>query len=413
MQILQKLFLFLIDLDQETPLGLQKTNINLESTIAQASVTNEITVNSLKSVFQSLIDHSKEGLGLVDIENIILFITFIRFIVLSIKYNLKTSLYISGISLFAGLLWYFHIRDMGMWYEDILLNNRLTSKMATDLGITPLDAPEVPIELDDSIPEIVKKHPFLEEDTINFVKSSVVKASEKGKYRIDPISMLISSIPENSRTEITRIYYLIFSNVLPNTWEYIDQQLTDILPLLSYLVIVRLNKKYCPYLIRWHWTFIFINSFVEIELVKLTFRLWTFEHFILIPQERFTEANRVNFLYLAIITLHYLFNWFCLLHATCGQYFYIPFVVENTELHIGKRPLNSIYSGGYTGWQNEAVSNLELMAKFKRPRFWWGWLGSGNQTMDEQNFKQKQHKQIRKKGFKNWIKKFKKWILRN
>jgi len=163
MQILLKLFLFLIDIDQETPLdffGLEKTNINLESTIEQASVANEITVNSLKSVFQSLIDHSKDGLGLVDIENIILFITFIRFVILSIKYNLKTSFYISGISLFAGLLWYFHIRDMGMWYEDILLNNRLTSKMATDLGITALDAPEVPIELDDSIPEIVKNIHF-------------------------------------------------------------------------------------------------------------------------------------------------------------------------------------------------------------------------------------------------------------
>jgi hypothetical protein len=29
-----------------------------------------------------------------------------------------------------------------------------------------------------------------------------------------------------------------------------------------------------------------------------------------------------------------------------GQYFYVPFFVENTELHIGPRPKNSIYSGG-------------------------------------------------------------------
>ena len=94
MQILLKLFLFLIDINQETPLdffGLEKTDINLESTIQQASVSNEITVNSLKSVFQNIIDHSKTGgLGLVDIENIIFFITFIRFVILAIKYNLKT-----------------------------------------------------------------------------------------------------------------------------------------------------------------------------------------------------------------------------------------------------------------------------------------------------------------------------------
>jgi hypothetical protein len=39
------------------------------------------------------------------------------------------------------------------------------------------------------------------------------------------------------------------------------------------------------------------------------------------------------------------------IHAIWGQYFYIPFFVENTELHIGPRPKNSIYSGGQA-WQD-------------------------------------------------------------
>ena len=34
-------------------------------------------------------------------------------------------------------------------------------------------------------------------------------------------------------------------------------------------------------------------------------------------------------------------------------YFYVPFFVENTELHIGPRPKNSIYSGGQTSWQDQ------------------------------------------------------------
>nr|YP_009497721.1 hypothetical protein ycf90 [Acanthoceras zachariasii]AWT40434.1 hypothetical protein ycf90 [Acanthoceras zachariasii] len=419
MQILLKLFLFLIDINQETPLdffGLEKTDINLESTIQQASVSNEITVNSLKSVFQNIIDHSKTGgLGLVDIENIIFFITFIRFVILAIKYNLKTSFYISGISLFASLLWYFHIRDMGMWYEDILLSNRLTTRMAEDMGIVSLEDSDIVISAADDVnaPQILKDNPFLEQDTLDFLKTSISLASEKNGHRIDPISMLISAIPENSRTEISKLYYLIFSNILPNGWDYIDQQLTDLLPLVSYLVIVRLNKKYCPYLIRWHWTFIFVNSFVEIEFVKLTFRLWTFQNFVLIPQGRLVESTEVELVYLTIITLHYLFNWFGLLHAMCGQYFYIPFIVENTEIHIGKRPLNSIYSGGYTAWQNENVKKIQRIGKVKFPRLWWGWFGRANQNIDEQNFRKKQQKLIRKKGFKNFIKKFKKWILRN
>jgi hypothetical protein len=38
-------------------------------------------------------------------------------------------------------------------------------------------------------------------------------------------------------------------------------------------------------------------------------------------------------------------------HAIWGQYFYFPFFVENTELHVGPRPKTSIYSGN-TAWQD-------------------------------------------------------------
>jgi hypothetical protein len=47
-----------------------------------------------------------------------------------------------------------------------------------------------------------------------------------------------------------------------------------------------------------------------------------------------------------------------------GQYFYVPFFVENTELHIGPRPKNSIYSGGQTSWQDpeEKEKNLNRLS---------------------------------------------------
>jgi hypothetical protein len=46
-----------------------------------------------------------------------------------------------------------------------------------------------------------------------------------------------------------------------------------------------------------------------------------------------------------------------MLHALCGQYFYIPFFTENVELHIGERNKLDKYSGGYTAWQDEKLNS--------------------------------------------------------
>jgi hypothetical protein len=56
----------------------------------------------------------------------------------------------------------------------------------------------------------------------------------------------------------------------------------------------------------------------------------------------------------------------------------MPFFVENTELHIGPRPKNSIYSGGQTAWQDPE----EKEKKFKRllPKIWYGWFGRGTRS---------------------------------
>ena len=64
---------------------------------------------------------------------------------------------------------------------------------------------------------------------------------------------------------------------------------------------------------------------------------------------------------------------FGLFHAVCGQYFYFPFLVENTELHIGPRPKNSIYSGGQTAWQDKKQQNLTNQFS----QIWYGWFGTG------------------------------------
>lgn len=69
--------------------------------IDQATVLNWFGIES--STFR-LWEKIQDGLTLADIENLLFFILFVRFIILTIRYNLKTSFYITFIGLFAGYL---------------------------------------------------------------------------------------------------------------------------------------------------------------------------------------------------------------------------------------------------------------------------------------------------------------------
>jgi hypothetical protein len=46
--------------------------------------------------------------------------------------------------------------------------------------------------------------------------------------------------------------------------------------------------------------------------------------------------------------------------------------VENTELHIGPRPKNSIYSGKQHGKILKKKKNLNRLF----PKLWYGWIGT-------------------------------------
>ena len=83
--------------------------------------------------------------------------------------------------------------------------------------------------------------------------------------------------------------------------------------------------------------------------------------------------NLFFYICFTIIIIHLSFLLFSMLHALCGQYFYIPFFTENVELHIGERNKLDKYSGGYTAWQDEkTLSNGQFKLKL-----WYGWFGRG------------------------------------
>ena len=412
MHSLLKLFLLLINLDQETVLnffGLDDPNMYLNTNFDTVSISTDISIETLKLIIQGLFERYQYGLGLVDIENILLFITFIRFVILANRYNLKTSFYISCISLFAGFLWYTHLKDLIGWYGDMISYNRLTSRYLDDMLTESY--------IEDTKNQKIMYLEFINQNPLNFLKSSLVYASERSGYRIDPLSMSISSLPESLKNSVKPLYYSIYQNVLPGIWSFIGGQLQEIAPLLMYVFIVRINKKYCPYLIRWHWTYLIVSSLFEGEIIRILYRLYTYDSMVLIPSERFDESALLQPIFMIIITTHYCLVCLGLLHAACGQYFYIPFLTENTEIHIGKRPQNSIYSGGYTSWQDGGSNQIQILAKDSKsitfPRLWWGWLGKSN-SLNELAYRKGQQQKFKKKRLKRFNKlfqKFKSWIF--
>ena len=395
MHNLLKLFLLLINIDQETVLnffGLDDPNTYLNTSFDGVPVSTEMSIETLKLVFQGFLERYQYGLGLVDIENILLFITFVRFVILANRYNIKTSFYISCISLFAGFLWNTHLKDLIGWYGDMISYNRLTSRYLDDM------LTEAYIE--DAQDQKIMYLEFINQNPLNFLKSSLVYASERNGYRIDHISMLIANLPETLKIQASKGYYSIYGQIFPNIWRFIGGQLQEIAPLLMYVFIVRINKKYCPYLIRWHWTYLIVSSLFEGEIIRIMYRLYTYDSMVLIPSERFDESALLQPIFMMVITMHYFLVCLGLLHAAFGQYFYIPFLTENTEIHIGKRPQTSIYSGGYTSWQDGGSKQIEIMTNdrksLKFPRLWWGWLGKQS-NLDESEYRKQQQNRFRKK----------------
>lgn len=387
-----RLLLLLINIDQDTVLNwfgvenpnsktiLSGNNVNILTT--EVETTSPVSVETLKLIVEGLWQRVQDGLTLADIENIVFFILFIRFIILAIRYNLKTSFYITCIGLFAGYLWYRHLIDLISMYRSVLIKLPYLHKLGIDaVQLRAMNRQLVltDLKLGDNV------HWYNPGQLIYYaVTNGIVKLNQETglRYYIDPISMGISNLTESEKLNILPIYYKIYNKIIPQFFEAISKFWTQLSGIAAYAVITRIGKRYCPYLVRWHWTFLLIIGFIEQILVYFVYRVSYFQTNILIPQTQIStyidqnvilQVNVLNGLIAFVISLHLGLIFFGLFHAIWGQYFYFPFIVENTELHIGPRPKNSIYSGGNTAWQDEKEKNVQRLV----PKFWYGWFGSG------------------------------------
>ena len=393
-----RLLLLLINMDQNTVLrwfGSPNSNFssqfyenNINILINQTDASSFIPVTMFQLLLKESWQRVQDGLTLADIENILFFILFIRFIILTIRYNLKTSFIITCIGVFAGYLWYRHLIDLISMYRSILIKLPYLYKLGIDaVQLRTMNKQVVVTDLKLG----TNVHWYNPGQLIYYAFTNGImnRNQETGvSYYIDPVSMAISKLSEGTKTDVFPIYYKLYNKIIPQFFEAISKFWNQLSGIAAYAVITRIGKRYCPYLVRWHWTFLLIIGFIEQILIYFVYRVSYFQTNVLIPQTQLVNSttqnillqiNGLNNLIAFLISLHLGLIFLGLFHAIWGQYFYFPFIVENTELHIGPRPKNSIYSGGNTAWQDEKEKNVQQLL----PKLWYGWFGSG--TSNNQN----------------------------
>ena len=396
MLYLFRLLLLLINIDQETVLnwfGMEDpTNQEIRQALESGSDLNisnfepspDVSLDTFRLIIEGLWEKIQDGLTLADIENVLFFILFIRFVIIAIRYNLKTSLYITCIGLFAGYLWYRHLIDLISMYRSVLLKLPFLHKLGMDaVQLRSLHRQMVLTDL--KLGENAHWYNPGQSLYYAFTKGIINIDPETGlRYYIDPISMAVSNLEEPTKSSIFPIYYNVYNKIIPKIYEICSKFWTQLSGVAAYAIITRIGKRYCPYLIRWHWTFLLIIGLIEQIFIYFIYRVYYFQTFVLIPQTKafgnyidpslILQINILNGIITCVVLTHLGFIIFGLFHAIWGQYFYVPFFVENTELHIGPRPQNSIYSGGQTSWQNPKEKNLGRLF----PKLWYGWFGHGS-----------------------------------
>ena len=323
-----------------------------------------------------------EGFGVREIDEFVTFIVLTRLIILSLRYNLRTSLIITTISAIAGYLWYSTFINMLFRYEQSLYGNSLTMR----LGIDSMQIRRIfQGRMKRSDYQIRLTNP------VGILLYSIEMGSRYDGHRIDLVSMVMANFSKHSDQFLPQfydifeeIYYFIYRKAIPILTRTSLNVFDSFRAYAMYSIITRVGRKYCPYLIRWHWTFIIILKFLDTFLFCVVGRIGYYsintvypailarQEFNLNCEQLLLEMRFLNYMKYSIIICQLFFLLYGMLHALCGQYFYVPLLTRTVELNIGLRDKLDIYSGGYTAWQDDR----DFTKGFKI-KFWYGWFGRG------------------------------------
>jgi len=289
--------------------------------------------------------------------------TIFRFIFYSFKYNVVTSFKLCGISSISCMLWVLHFNDVLYRYHDLLDYHPLLTRALRE-DIQARDATAM-ARLKQDWNDLLNP-----EDICSF------------KF-LTPIRQ---NLPNNLRSKVEPIILFIQLNLKDYLRNFYKTYIKTRMPTIIYIAIVRIGKRYCPYHVRWHFSYVYLLNMMEPPLFRMAERARKHE-FYLLARSRYDEAEILRS-YLAVLPLvHLTFTLLAMLHSVFGQYFYIPLLTQTVELQVGKRPTNSFYSGGYTSWQDDFEFNNIQWGQLMR--LWWGWLGRGTKEQIEKRRRRK------------------------
>lgn len=397
------IFPFLIRINQDTVLswfgiespGYQRAQ---ESFLAGTDFIIEsapiFTIETLKLLIEGTWFELKDGLCIADLDRMIIFILIIRFILISLRYNVLTSTIITCTSAIAAYIWYNKFLTLVLSFEQGLTKLTYTRKLAVDS-----------MQIRDILTGTVKdvNYKIRITNPVGIFMFALGNGSIQEGHRIDPISMFVSILPNRFGIKYCCecVYYLFYRRIIPYSIRFYKILHRQFYSIALYTIITRMNKKYCPYLIRWHWTMYFLIGGIDRSFLFLIRRIDYYMVFHLLPEmSKLKETIQlgfdfqvgaetlkleilrkqlfaINYLGLYIMCVGLIFSIYMLLHAACGQYAYIIFFTENVELNIGPRDKHDIYSGGLTAWQNK-----EEQTKYG-VRLWYGWFGRGTKNNND------------------------------
>jgi len=369
----------------------------------------------------------KYGPTLKEIENAMFIIIIFRFIFYSRQYGIKSALIICSIALTSTYCYMTVLQDAIAYPRNIMWRNTtifrpffesvLTRRKISDDMYIRLPSPAFKAYIKKLSPRRQKEalreykrnarryKPIIQIPSVDLDLSSIGNRLEKGnrvlknKLKgtfyglmdiIDPLTTKLKpSVLKIRQSQFYRnlirmkeqLSYFLFAYVVP------DKHRNQFY--LAYVFCGRLGKNLLPYHVEWHLNFVLIFMHISVPYLKGVYlRLNELMINTLLPEGRKNEVELIIY-YMSLISggMVY-FIILAMLHAIFSQYFYIPFIVPGLENQTGPRPKNSIYSGGYTSWQDE-IDFIEPTVK--NVKIWFGWLGKGSND-------RKRRKRRRKKG---------------
>ena len=145
-------------------------------------------LETLQLILQGLWLELQQGFCVADLDRVIIFVILLRFIILANRYNTITSIVITAAGLCAGYLWYTRFFQLIVLYEKGLYKIPYTNKLAVDAS-----------QIKSLVKSTIKNSNY--QMRISNPGGMILYAFGNGSihqgHRIDPLSMLITKIPEN------------------------------------------------------------------------------------------------------------------------------------------------------------------------------------------------------------------------